>query len=51
MLTKRRRNPLNEARWLRFRANKRGYWSLWIFMTLFVFSLFAELIALSLIHI
>ena len=43
MLTKRRRNPLNEARWLRFRANKRGYWSLWIFMTLFVFSLFAEL--------
>ncbi|WP_019274692.1 ABC transporter permease [Vibrio coralliilyticus] len=45
MLTKRRRNPLNEARWLRFRANKRGYWSLWIFMTLFVFSLFAELIA------
>ncbi|NUW69625.1 ABC transporter permease [Vibrio coralliilyticus] len=45
MLTKRRRNPLNEARWLRFRANKRGYWSLLIFMTLFVFSLFAELIA------
>ncbi|NOJ21953.1 ABC transporter permease [Vibrio coralliilyticus] len=45
MLTKKRRNPLNEARWLRFRANKRGYWSLWIFMTLFVFSLFAELIA------
>ncbi|KFI11022.1 ABC transporter permease [Vibrio coralliilyticus] len=45
MLTKKRRNPLNEARWLRFRANKRGYWSLWIFMTLFVLSLFAELIA------
>ncbi|KJY92961.1 ABC transporter permease [Vibrio neptunius] len=45
MLTKKRRNPLNEARWLRFRANKRGYWSLWIFMTLFLTSLFAELIA------
>ncbi|CAM2865379.1 MULTISPECIES: ABC transporter permease [Vibrio] len=45
MLTKKRRNPLNEARWLRFRANKRGYWSLWIFMTLFLISLFAELIA------
>ncbi|KOO09631.1 ABC transporter permease [Vibrio hepatarius] len=45
MLTKKRSNPLNEARWLRFKANKRGYWSLWIFMVLFVISLFAELIA------
>ena len=45
MLTKKRRNPLNEARWQRFRANKRGYWSLWIFMVLFVISLFAELLA------
>ena len=45
MLTKKRRNPLNEARWLRFKENRRGYWSLWIFMVLFVMSLFAELIA------
>lgn len=45
MLRKKRSNPLNEARWLRFKANKRGYWSLWIFLVLFVISLFAELIA------
>jgi microcin C transport system permease protein len=28
-----------------FRANKRGYWSFWIFLVLFVLSLFAEFIA------
>ncbi|RTZ17242.1 ABC transporter permease [Vibrio aquaticus] len=39
------RNPLNEARWLRFKANRRGFWSLWIFSVLFVVSLFAEIIA------
>ena len=38
-------NPLNQARWHRFKVNKRGYWSLCIFMVLFVASLFAELIA------
>ena len=27
------------------RRNKRGYWSLWIFLVLFVISLFAEFIA------
>jgi microcin C transport system permease protein len=31
--------------WLRFRQNRRGYWSLLIFLTLFVLSLFAELLA------
>lgn len=31
--------------WLRFKANRRGYYSLWIFSFLFVFSLFAELIS------
>lgn len=31
--------------WLRFRQNRRGYWSLLIFATLFVLSLFAELLA------
>jgi microcin C transport system permease protein len=28
-----------------FRANRRGFWSLWIFLVLFVLSLFAEFIA------
>ncbi len=31
--------------WLRFKANKRGFYSLWIFSFLFVFSLSAELIS------
>ncbi|MEL7291647.1 MAG: ABC transporter permease [Pseudomonadota bacterium] len=43
--TKKPRNPLNEARWLRFKANKRGFWSLWLFSLLFIVSLFAEVIA------
>jgi len=37
--------PLNRRRLDNFKANKRGYWSLWIFLVLFGFSLFAELIA------
>ncbi|MCG9579708.1 ABC transporter permease [Vibrio tubiashii] len=45
LLKKKRTNPLNEARWLRFKANKRGFWSMWIFGLLFIVSLFAELIA------
>ncbi len=36
---------VNQTRWARFRHNRRGYWSLWIFILLFGFSLFAELIA------
>ena len=39
------KNPLNERRWNVFKKNKRGYYSLWIFLTLFLLSLFAELIA------
>lgn len=31
--------------WKRFKANRLGYWSLWIFAVLFVVSLFAEVIA------
>ena len=31
--------------WLRFRANRRGWWSLWIFLTLFGLSLVAEVIS------
>ena len=38
-------SPLNRRRWQNFKANRRGYWSLWIFLTLFLVSLFAELIA------
>jgi microcin C transport system permease protein len=30
--------------WLRFKANRRGYISLWVFLILFVLSLFAELL-------
>ncbi len=38
-------SPLNQRRWAGFRANRRGYWSLWIFLFLFVSALFAEFIA------
>ncbi len=37
--------PVNQARWARFRHNRRGYWSLWIFLVLFGLSLCSELIA------
>jgi microcin C transport system permease protein len=38
-------SPLNRRRWLSFKANRRGYVAFWIFMVLFVLSLFAEFIA------
>ena len=38
-------SPLNRRRFERFKANKRGWWSLWLFLVLFVLSLGAELIA------
>lgn len=38
-------SPINQRRLSNFRANRRGYWSLWIFLTIFLASLFAELIA------
>ena len=37
--------PLTEKRWQAFKANKRGWWSLWLFTGLFLLTLFAELIA------
>jgi microcin C transport system permease protein len=40
-----RLSPLNRRRLANFRANKRGYWSLWIFLVVFAVSLFAEFIA------
>jgi microcin C transport system permease protein len=38
-------SALNRRRWQNFKANRRGYWSFWIFSALFFISLFAELIA------
>jgi microcin C transport system permease protein len=38
-------SPINQRRWNNFRANRRGYWALWIFLSLFTVTLFAELIA------
>ncbi|SEB67671.1 microcin C transport system permease protein [Nitratireductor aquibiodomus] len=38
-------SPINRRRWQNFCANRRGYWSLWIFLILFVLSLFAEFLA------
>ena len=35
-------SPLNQRRIANFKANKRGYYALWLFLVLFVFSLFAE---------
>ena len=40
---KMRRNPVNADRWMQFKSNRRGYWSLWIFSILFLLSLLAEL--------
>ena len=37
--------PINQRRYERFKANKRGWYSRWIFLLLFFASLFAELIA------
>jgi microcin C transport system permease protein len=38
-------SPINWRRWQNFKANRRGYYSLWIFLVLFIVSLFAEFIA------
>ena len=38
-------SPLNQRRWQNFKANRRGYWSLWIFLALFGLSMIAEVIA------
>lgn len=38
-------SPLNQRRWRNFRRNGRAFWSLIIFLVLFVLSLFAEFIA------
>ncbi|MBU2887073.1 ABC transporter permease [Gilvimarinus agarilyticus] len=38
-------SPLNQERWRRFCHNRRGYFSMWLFLLLFVVTLGAELIA------
>ena len=35
-------SPINRRRWQNFKANRRGYYALWIFLALFGLSLFAE---------
>jgi microcin C transport system permease protein len=40
-----RLKPLTRRRWYNFKKNRRGYWSLWIFLGLYLLSLCAELIA------
>ncbi len=40
-----RLSPVAKRRWENFKANRRGYWSFWIFLALFGFSLCAEFIA------
>jgi microcin C transport system permease protein len=37
--------PLTRRRIDSFRANKRGYWSLWLFLILFLVTLFAEIVS------
>jgi microcin C transport system permease protein len=38
-------SPVNRRRWESFKANRRGYWSLWVFLALFTISLLADFIA------
>ncbi len=40
-----RMNPITRRRLAVFRANRRGWWSLWIFLVLFLFTLFAEFVS------
>ncbi|NMP27318.1 ABC transporter permease subunit [Rahnella sp. SAP-1] len=38
-------NAVNQARWGRFRHNTRGYWSLWLFLLLFILALLSNVLA------
>ena len=38
-------SPLNRRRWRNFRANRRAFWSLWVFLVLYGLSLLADVIA------
>jgi microcin C transport system permease protein len=37
--------PINKRRWANFKANRRGYWALWAFLTIFGLSLLAPILA------
>ncbi len=37
--------PINQRRWANFNANRRGFWSFWIFLLLFFVALGAEFVA------
>ncbi|MDF1630400.1 MAG: ABC transporter permease [Alcanivoracaceae bacterium] len=39
------KNPVSQRQWQAFRNNRRGYWSLWIFMLLFLICSTGEIIA------
>jgi microcin C transport system permease protein len=45
LFRKKRVNPIHQRRWRNFKANRRGWWSLWIFLALFASSMAAEFIA------
>ncbi len=38
-------SPITRRRLLNFRSNRRGFWSFWLFLSLFTFSLLAEFVA------
>ncbi|PYC22294.1 ABC transporter permease [Pseudomonas jessenii] len=38
-------SPIGQRRWARFKAHRRGWWSLWLFLALFGVSLGGELVA------
>ncbi|TFH81023.1 ABC transporter permease [Pseudomonas kribbensis] len=38
-------SPIGQRRWARFKAHRRGWWSLWLFLSLFGLSLGGELVA------
>jgi len=39
------KSPLAKRRWQNFKANRRAFWSLWLFGAMFIISLMAELVA------
>jgi ABC-type uncharacterized transport system, permease component len=41
----RRLSPLNRRRWQNFRSNRRGWWSLWLFLALFLVAMASDFIA------
>jgi len=38
-------SPIAQRRWSNFKRNRRGFWSLWIFLFIFFISMFSEFIA------